>query len=79
MSEPVKSLIDKGANGAFLEGLTSIFDVSGTGSLYDFKLGSFADDRRALWGDWCRIGEDLTKVLQQELTTLEKNTDARKP
>jgi hypothetical protein len=51
----------------FMEGFSSIFDISGTAFTEDRdKPSGFQKDYQALCGDWQNLGNDMRKAINQE-------------
>jgi hypothetical protein len=51
---------------AFLKGFASVFDLSGKTfiDVSDFS-GGFARDKKALQGDWVKVGADIRNAMNQ--------------
>ncbi|MCL4543769.1 MAG: hypothetical protein M1118_04080 [Chloroflexi bacterium] len=54
------------ARPSFLGGMASVLDLGGTLVSYNDSATAEEADRRALYADWCQIGEDLRQAIAEE-------------
>lgn len=50
---------------SFLQGMASVVDLYGLLAEADFEKALMMDDKRALYSDWEKVGDDLFEVLRQ--------------
>jgi hypothetical protein len=51
------------ATPSFADGLARTLDMAGDFDVYNESSTPDAADARALWSDWCAVGEDMKEVF----------------
>ena len=53
------------ARPSFLEGAGRIFDFGNAMTEYNRSATATEADQRALWADWCAVGDDLRNAIRE--------------
>jgi hypothetical protein len=61
------------ATPSFADGFARTLDMAGDFDVYNESSTPEAADARALWSDWCAVGEDMKEVLGKMKQDIEDN------